>query len=194
MENKMKALVHEDESFNNIVYPGKETKDREFEKCSFTNCDFSNGIFASSKFINCVFTNCNLAMTKLRQCRLNHVVFKECKLLGVNFSECNDFLFSVRFDGCVLDYSSFLRKKMPNISFMNSSMKNVDFTECDLTRSVFSNTDLTNSVFNRTVLKEVNFLTASNYSIDPELNNIKKAKFSLYGLSGLLDKYDIEIE
>ncbi|MGB5462457.1 MAG: pentapeptide repeat-containing protein, partial [Aureibaculum sp.] len=33
-----------------------------------------------------------------------------------------------------------------------------------------------------------------NYSIDPEKNPIKKAKFSQDGIGGLLDKYDIVIE
>ena len=83
---------------------------------------------------------------------------------------------------------------MLKTSFMNTSMKNVDFTECDLTKSIFLNTDLMNAIFYKTILKEVNFLTAANYTIDPELNNIKKAKFSLYGVAGLLNKYDIKIE
>lgn len=51
-----------------------------------------------------------------------------------------------------------------------------------------------NSVFSRTILKEADFLTASNYIIDPELNNIRKAKFSLSSVAGLLNKYDIKIE
>ncbi|GEM_PF-5150870 len=33
-----------------------------------------------------------------------------------------------------------------------------------------------------------------DYSINPETNKIKKAKFSLLGIPGLLDRYDIEIE
>jgi hypothetical protein len=36
--------------------------------------------------------------------------------------------------------------------------------------------------------------TSFNYSINPELNRIKKAKFSMPAVVGLLDKYDIEIE
>jgi fluoroquinolone resistance protein len=115
-------------------------------------------------------------------------------LLGINFSDCNDSLFTVKFTGCILDYCSFAKKKLMKTTFINSSVKNVDFSECDLTKSVFSNTDLMNSVFNRTILKEVDFLTASNYIIDPELNNIRKAKFSLNGIAGLLYKYDISIE
>ncbi|MCW8795447.1 MAG: hypothetical protein OQK67_00080 [Chlorobium sp.] len=38
------------------------------------------------------------------------------------------------------------------------------------------------------------FHSAYNYSINPETNRIRKARFSLSGLAGLLDVYDIEIE
>jgi uncharacterized protein YjbI with pentapeptide repeats len=175
----MEILFHQGKLFKNITYSEKETLNREFEKCSFINCDFSNGVFSSSKFIDCVFSGCNLAMAKLGHCQLNNVTFKDCKLLGVNFSDCSDFLFSVKFDNCVLDYSS---------------MKNMDFTESDLTKSHFINTDLLYTVFFRTILKEVDFLTALNYNIDPDVNIIKKAKFSLNAISGLLNKYDIIIE
>jgi uncharacterized protein YjbI with pentapeptide repeats len=133
-------------------------------------------------------------MAKLGHCQLNNVTFKDCKLLGVNFSDCSDFLFSVKFDNCVLDYSLFVKKKMTKTSFINTSMKNMDFTESDLTKSHFINTDLLYTVFFRTILKEVDFLTALNYNIDPDVNIIKKAKFSLNAISGLLNKYDIIIE
>ena len=58
----------------------------------------------------------------------------------------------------------------------------------------FDETDLKSAVFNRTNLQAANFLTAFNYSIDPEMNNIRKAKFSTQGIHGLLAKYDIKIE
>ncbi|MEI6884575.1 MAG: hypothetical protein WCO02_08810 [Bacteroidota bacterium] len=38
------------------------------------------------------------------------------------------------------------------------------------------------------------FRSSFNYSIDPGMNRMKKAKFSLAGLVGLLDQYDIEVE
>lgn len=193
-QKKMESLIHEDKSFSNIKYSEKEKKKREFVNCTFTNCDFSNGVFPSNKFIDCVFTNCNMAMANLSHCQLNNVTFKDCKLLGINFSECIDFLFFVKFDRCVMDYCSFIRKKLLKTLFLNSSMKNVDFSECDLTKSIFSNSDLLNAVFDKTILKEVDFLTAYNYIIDPEINIIKKAKFSLQGVAGLLNKYDIKIE
>ena len=191
---EMERVIHEDKTFKNIKHSGKETTNNEFEHCSFLNCDFSNGAFTSGKFIDCVFTGCNLSMVKLTSCQLNNVIFKDCKLLGVNFFECNDFLFNVKFDGSVLDYCSFVRKKIPKTIFLNTSMKSVDFTECDLTKSTFDNADLMNAVFYKSILKEVDFVTALNYTIDPEFNNIKKAKFSLMGIHGLLEKYDIQIE
>jgi fluoroquinolone resistance protein len=132
-------------------------------------------------------------MTKLDHCQLNNVAFKGSKLLGINFSDCVDIPCAVAFEGCVVDYCSFARMKIPKTSFIDSSMKNVDFTECDLTKSVFAKVDLANAVFHRTILKEADFSTASNYSIDPEANLIRKAKFPVYGLAGLLDKYDIDV-
>jgi len=50
------------------------------------------------------------------------------------------------------------------------------------------------ATFENTALEKVDLRTGFNYSINPEINRIKKAKFSLQGVLGLLDKYDIEIE
>jgi uncharacterized protein YjbI with pentapeptide repeats len=68
-----------------------------------------------------------------------------------------------------------------------------DFTECDLSESVFDNCDLQRAIFFNSVIQEVDFRNAYNYSINPEVNRIKNAKFSLPGVTGLLDNYDIEI-
>ena len=45
-----------------------------------------------------------------------------------------------------------------------------------------------------TKLEGVNFHTSFNYSIDPELNRIRKAKFSMHSIAVSLDKNDIEIK
>ena len=125
---------------------------------------------------------------------MKEVRFKGCKLIGVNFSSCSDFLFSVNFQKCLLDYCSFADKKMKSTSFSDCSMKEVDFSATDLTMSVFQNCDLQQAVFNRTNLEKADFRTATNYTIDPESNKMKKAIFSHYGIAGLLRKYNIEIE
>ena len=78
--------------------------------------------------------------------------------------------------------------------FTNCSMQEVDFEDCDLTNSSFNNCNLAAAIFVNTVLEKADFRSAYNYSIDPERNRIKKAKFSMNGIAGLLNKYDIEIE
>ena len=118
---------------------------------------------------------------------------KIVKCLGLRFENCNKFGFTVSFDNCILSHSSFYQTKLKKIIVKNSKLDEVDFTDCDLSNSVFDNCDLTRAVFSNTKLVKADLRTSYNYSIDPEINRIKKAKFSLLGLSGLLEKYDIEI-
>ena len=127
-----------------------------------------------------------MSMVKFNGTGLNDVTFKDCKLLGINFSDCEDFMFSVAFEKCVLDYCSFMGKKMVKTKFSDSSMKNMVFTEANLTQAVFSRTDLAGTLFSQTLLKEADFTTAINYAIDPSLNMVKKAKFSTRPNTGTL--------
>ena len=83
---------------------------------------------------------------------------------------------------------------MKNTQFIDCILKEANFTETDLTKSVFRICDLSNTIFDRTNLSNADLLTSYNFSIDPELNKLKKAKFSYQSLSGLLYKYDIIIE
>jgi uncharacterized protein YjbI with pentapeptide repeats len=132
-------------------------------------------------------------MAKLGKTVFRDIEFKECKLLGLNFEECSQLLFSVVFENCILNLSSFYKVILKKTRFSNCSIKEVDFTESDLTGSLFANCDFTKAKFDRTILQKVDLRTSYNYSIDPERNRIKKAKFSMAEVIGLLDKYDIEI-
>jgi uncharacterized protein YjbI with pentapeptide repeats len=78
--------------------------------------------------------------------------------------------------------------------FRNTQLHETDFTECDLTSSVFDSCDLAGATFDNSILEKADFSSAFNFSINPELNRIKKAKFALSGVLGLLNKYDIVIE
>ena len=78
--------------------------------------------------------------------------------------------------------------------FKNSSLHEVDFTRSDLSSALFDNCDLAKAIFDHTILEKADFRTSYNYSIDPEINRIKKAAFSLPAVTGLLTKYDIVIQ
>ncbi|HAL81828.1 MAG TPA: hypothetical protein DCO83_05995 [Mucilaginibacter sp.] len=135
-------------------------------------------------------------------CRLIHlsdtglqdIQFKDCKLSGADFSKSCDFLFEVNFTNCILDNAIFYKKKNKGAKFTDCSMVETDFTWADLSDVQFNNCNLNRAFFNRTILKNADFRTAYNFIIDPDINTLKKAKFSVHGLPGLLAKYDIRIE
>lgn len=190
----MENLIHLYKTFEKVVYLDKKINNREFEGCIFKNCDFSNSDFSYNIFSDCEFIDCNLSVTRLSGSSMKNGSFKNCKLLGILFNECDDFLFGVHFSECILDYSSFANKKMPKTKFLHSSLKDVVFIGAKLMGSTFDNCDLAGAIFNETELKEVDFLTAYNYTIDPEFNPMRRAKFSTQGIPGLLEKYDIKIQ
>ncbi len=190
----MENLININETFDKIVKIKERVSNKEFEDCVFKTCDFSNSDFQFNTFQDCEFIDCNLSMLVLGNTSLKSVRFVNCKLLGIDFSKCTEFLFEVNFQDCSLDYASFSNKKMIKTNFNSCSMKEVTFVGTNLTNSNFENCNLENAVFNDTILAGADFTSAFNYKIDPELNPMKKAKFSTSGILGLLDKYDIKIE
>jgi fluoroquinolone resistance protein len=166
----------------------------EFENCEFNECDFSGSDFTDVKFWGCCFLGCNLSLVLLNKTSLRDVKFINCKMLGLQFDTCNEFGLSFGFENCILDHSSFYKRKIKKTIFKDSRLHEVDFTECDISGSVFSQCDLLQTTFFNTILEKADLRSSYNYSIDPDQNRIKKAKFSFPGAAGLLDKFDIEIE
>ena len=80
------------------------------------------------------------------------------------------------------------------MNFKECSLHDVDFTEADLSNAVFAHCDLMGSTFMQSNLEKADFSTAKNYSINPAFNKIKKARFSVPEITGLLHQYDIVIE
>jgi uncharacterized protein YjbI with pentapeptide repeats len=115
-------------------------------------------------------------------------------MLGLHFENCNEFGLSVNFDNCNLNHSSFYKTKLKKTIFKRIKLQEVDFAECDLTGSVFDDCDLMKAIFENTTIEKSDFRTSFNYLIDPEKNRIRKARFSITGIAGLLDKYDIDID
>jgi len=166
----------------------------EFEQYRFVGCDFSEARLARFLFADCLFERCNLSSALLSNTALQNVAFAECKLLGVQFSACRDMLFGVHFDHCNLGYSSFAGKKMPGTRFVHCTLPEADFTNADLSEAAFEHCALPNAVFHDTQLTGADFTTATDFRIDPEANQLQRARFALAGLPGLLDKYDLVVE
>ena len=190
----MEKKYIEDTAFEKIDFTETAMSVGEYDQCRFIHCNLSNVDLSNIVFSESLFTGCNISMAKLTKTSFKDCQFNDCKLLGLRFDDCDDFLFSVGFNNCNLHLCSFYKRRLKKAKFINSKLLETDFVETDLSGAVFENCDLAGAVFQNAVLEKTDFRTAFNYSIDPEINRIKKAKFSAPGIAGLLDKYDIEID
>ena len=135
-----------------------------------------------------------LAMQKLTETGFQNISFDNCKLIGLRFDSCNSFLFTVNFQSCRLDFSSFYKVDLKRSNFQDCSLVEVDFANANLNKLVLKKCNLTNAIFEQTNLVETDFRTAINFNIEPTKNQLIKAKFSINSLPGLLRKYNLTIE
>lgn len=189
----MTTVYISEKKFDKVNFTETPLVKGEYENCDFTNCDFSHADLSAIKFFACTFTDCNLSLANVTKTSFCDARFKNNKMLGFRFDQCNPFNLSFSFDHCQLNLSSFYKLNIKKTSFKNSQLQEVDFTDCDITQSVFENCDLNRAIFSNTILEKADLISAINYLIDPRLNRIKKAKFSLSGAVGLLKSFEIEI-
>jgi len=190
----MGKQFHDSQEFTNTNYADQIFPVGDYEDCVFSGCTFSGSDLEGSNFGECRFVDCDLSNAKLTGITLRDAKFENCKLLGVKFESCNELLFSVGFKKCQLDFASFYMRSLSKTDFIECRLLEVDFTEADLREATFHHCDLSGTIFLQTNLEQCDLRTAVHFSIDPELNRMKKARFSQEGLGGLLDKYDLKIE
>jgi fluoroquinolone resistance protein len=182
-----------DQLFEKTDYTVTRLPDADFEGCKFANCTFSGINLSGFNFTECVFEGCNLSTAKIIDTTFNDITFKDCKMLGLHFETANAFLFTVHFQDCVLDLSSFYKRNMKKFVFNRCSLREADFIETNLTEAVFTGCDLYQAKFENTILEKADLSKAFNYSIDPTINKLRMARFSLPDALRLLDKYEIII-
>lgn len=190
----MTTAYYEGEKINCVAFKKNNLEQAEYDNCSFENCDFSNNKLNNSIFADCTFVDCNFSLAELSGTTFQQVLFKNCKLLGLQFQQCNPFGLSFTFENCNIDHASFYQLKLKKTSFKSCQLREVDFSESDLTGSSFPGCDLNQAVFDQTNLEQVDFRDAKNVMLSPNKNKLKKAKFSLTSLPGLLTEYGIKVE
>jgi len=191
---KRETAYISEKRFDNLNFTEEPLRFTDFEGCTFTNCDFSNVDVSHLKFVDCTFIGCNLSMIKTHDTVFSDVRFTNCKMLGIHFEDCHAVGASYEFDHCQLDYASFYQQHLKRKTIHGCQFKEADFTECDASHTFFDGCDFLLARFDRTNLEGSDFRTSFNYSINPSSNRIKKAKFSLSGVVGLLDEFEIVIE
>lgn len=185
--------IDEEKTFKSENFSKKSLEGRIFQACSFINCDFTDSILRNAKFCGCVLKNSNLSLPKLDGCRLQDVQFIDCKIVGADFFKCEKTFYSPSFKNCLIQYCNFSDLNMKSISFKECKIHEAHFNNTSLCGADFTNTDLSGTIFHNCDLSKADFSTAVNYSLDPQTNKIKKAKFSLPEALGLLRGFDIII-
>ena len=180
--------------YEGVNYNRALLTESEYEDCVFNNCIFSEVDLSGINFKECSFQNCDFSLAKVNNTGFNDAKFINCKMLGLHFDKVNVFLLAVDFENCFLSMSSFYKLDLTKTRFKDCNLQEVDFSDADLTSSLFDNCDLQGAKFNHTNLEKVDFRTSFYYSINPETNRLKKAKFSINGIIGLLDKYGIIVD
>lgn len=184
----------EQQLFTGQDYTEKALAKGEYDNCNFRNCKFAGSDLSGIRFMECTFAGCDLSNVAVNKTSFQETVFKSCKMLGFRFDICDQLGLTIRFEECQLDHSSFYQVKLNHTVFLKSSLKEVDFTESDLRNTILDQCDLLGATFDHTNLERANLSTAHNYSIDPENNPVRGAKFSLPSVMGLLHKYQIEVQ
>lgn len=190
----MNGRYIEDRDFQGVDFSAGGWARGEYDNCTFVQCNFAGADLSGSSFSDCTFRGCNLSGVRLGKTAFRDVLFSDCKLTGLRFEDCSDFLFTPRFESCVLQLSSFYGLKLKKMVFRHCSLQEVDFTGADLGGALLDACDLARAIFDQTILEKADLRTAFNYSIDPERNRIRKGRFSVAGIMGLLEKWEIEVE
>jgi fluoroquinolone resistance protein len=99
----------EEKTFEREDFTQKPLPRGEYDNCVFLNCNFLNANLSNFIFSETEFKGCDLSNAKINQTAIKDIKFKDCKLLGFHFDNCNEFLFSVEFENCTLNFSTFYK-------------------------------------------------------------------------------------
>ncbi len=166
----------------------------EYGRCTFEKLNLKNANLNGKVFVDCIFRDCDMSLAQVGRTSFRSVRFERCKLLGLRFDGCHSFLLSFSFEACILDLASFQGLRLKGTEFNKCRMRETDLSNSDLTNCSLAGCDLGAAVFDGTTLEGADFRGALHYSIDPSANKVRKARFSLDGLAGLLDRTGIIIE
>lgn len=189
-----KGAAYEHETYKGLDNEGHNVAEVEFFDTTFDGCNFEKAAFQECKFEKCRFVDCNLSLTTFKDTSLLDVEFVGCKMLGINWTEPAKSFFTVGFTGCILNDSLFVGANLRRVKMIDSIANRVDFENADLSDADCQGTDFAGANFANTNLARADLRRARNYAIDPNVNILKKTRFSLPEALALLSYLDIVVD
>jgi uncharacterized protein YjbI with pentapeptide repeats len=143
----------------------------EFRECSFVGADLDTAILRRTVFENCDFTRAAVTNANLQD-----ATFRSTTILSYEPGQPKLRPSNNRFDGAVLDGSSFRRARLVAMKLHEVKARNVDFSNCDLRGASFDGASL----------KDVNFFGAQ--LLDADFSKCPEAHSSLPDYAKLVVK------
>ncbi len=145
------------------------------------------------KIVDCIFEDCMLNAVDLMDTNLQ-ASFINCKIQGINFFTAKRTFLSLKFERCLIRYSSFAELTLTATSFENCTLEHVDFADAKLISAKFNGATFTECVFKNSDLSKADFRDSRGYQIDPTLNKLTKARFDLPEAISLLASFNIRLD
>lgn len=165
----------------------------EFEDCHFLRCQLSEANLNLSTFLHCTFEDCDFSNVKIQGAKWRDLKFLRCKLMGIQWPQASD-LVNPEFEHCNLSFSNFVELKLKKTKFDHCLLREADLAQADFTESYFQYCDFLGARFHETNLIKSDLRNALNYSIIPQQNKLKGARFSWPEAQGLLTGLGIILE
>ena len=185
--------TYEHQTFSGITLGEETVSGVTFEECTFENCSFISTKFEACRFLTSTFRGCILSAVVPMNSRFDEATFENCKVMGIDWTRTSETR-KLRFANCQLNYSNFRFLSLPGLKMERCEVKDADFIEARLKGASFARSDLEKTRFFKTDLTEADFRGAYNYAIDPAVNTLKKARFSLPEAIALLESLEIILE
>jgi fluoroquinolone resistance protein len=184
---------YSERTFESVEGKGLVVEESQFENCVFVKCNLGGATFKRCKFIDCIFEHCDLSNLQIQGATFRSTTFKDCKSVGINWANANA-ITHLNFEKCVLNYAVFSGLDLRKCALKSCVAREADFADANLSEVDCRGTDFTAARFSNTNLMKADLRGATNYSIRPEDNKLKKAKFSLPEATLLLYGLDIVLE
>lgn len=181
----------EHEEFSMKTVPVLENTD--FYQCTFKNIDFTDFTFRNARFENCLFQSCSIPNSFKHDTKFIDCEMKECKATGCDFTRVSQTMFSMHFEKCSLNYSTFAEMDLRSCSFVGSILDGADLTSTRLNEVDLSEASLLNTDFSQADLSKANLTRSIINGIDPRTTKLKGITINQSNLIHLLGDLDIQL-
>ncbi len=169
---------HVDQTYVGAVHTGAVFTRGGYERCRFEKCTFTEAQLVDARFTDCEFVGCELSALGLRGTSFTHVRFVDCRAMGVDWTAAAQLTFSVSFERCRMDNSTFGRQRLRGLTVVECSLRGADFSGCDLSNARFTKSDLRGALVRHATLKGADFADAVGFAFD-RTNKAGKTKVNL---------------